>query len=84
MESRGSPEQRKVAVWEGITVKELSQNLQVKPGPVMKRLMDRGIFVASDQPLDLRLLRRIRIRAVRLRACFQRTCARIGRTRPPV
>jgi translation initiation factor IF-2 len=49
------PINREITISEGITVKELSEKLDVKAALVMKRLMDRGIFVAINQTLDGKL-----------------------------
>ena len=46
---------RAITISEGITVKELSEKLDVKANLVMKKLMDRGIFVAINQTLDAKL-----------------------------
>jgi translation initiation factor IF-2 len=49
------PISREIVISEGITVKELSEKLDVKAALVMKKLMDRGIFVAINQTLDSKL-----------------------------
>jgi translation initiation factor IF-2 len=49
------PISREITISEGITVKELSEKLDVKAALVMKKLMDRGIFVAINQTLDSKL-----------------------------
>jgi len=49
------PINREIVISEGITVKELSEKLDVKAALVMKKLMDRGIFVAINQTLDSKL-----------------------------
>jgi translation initiation factor IF-2 len=49
------PISREIIISEGITVKELSEKLDVKAALVMKKLMDRGIFVAINQTLDSKL-----------------------------
>jgi translation initiation factor IF-2 len=49
------PISREITISEGITVKELSEKLDVKAALVMKKLMDRGIFVAINQTLDGKL-----------------------------
>ena len=49
------PINREITISEGITVKELSEKLDVKATLVMKKLMDRGIFVAINQTLDAKL-----------------------------
>jgi len=49
------PINREITISEGITVKELSEKLDVKAALIMKKLMDRGIFVAINQTLDGKL-----------------------------
>jgi translation initiation factor IF-2 len=49
------PINREITISEGITVKELSEKLDVKAALVMKKLMDKGIFVAINQTLDGKL-----------------------------
>ncbi len=49
------PISRDITISEGITVKELSEKLDVKAAMIMKKLMDRGIFVAINQTLDSKL-----------------------------
>ena len=55
MEAGPPPISREIVISEGITVKELSEKLDVKAALVMKKLMDRGIFVAINQTLDSKL-----------------------------
>ena len=55
MEAGPPPINREITISEGITVKELSEKLDVKAALVMKKLMDRGIFVAINQTLDSKL-----------------------------
>jgi translation initiation factor IF-2 len=55
VESGPPPISREITISEGITVKELSEKLDVKAALVMKKLMDRGIFVAINQTLDGKL-----------------------------
>ncbi len=55
VESGPPPISREITISEGITVKELSEKLDVKANLVMKKLMDRGIFVAINQTLDAKL-----------------------------
>ncbi|HYW43552.1 MAG TPA: translation initiation factor IF-2 [Bryobacteraceae bacterium] len=55
VESGPPPINRAITISEGITVKELSEKLDVKAALVMKKLMDRGIFVAINQTLDATL-----------------------------
>jgi translation initiation factor IF-2 len=49
------PISREITISEGITVKELCEKLDVKAALVMKKLMDRGIFVAINQTLNAEL-----------------------------
>jgi translation initiation factor IF-2 len=55
VEAGPPPISREIIISEGITVKELSEKLDVKAALVMKKLMDRGIFVAINQTLDSKL-----------------------------
>jgi translation initiation factor IF-2 len=55
VETGPPPISREITISEGITVKELSEKLDVKANLVMKKLMDRGIFVAINQTLDGKL-----------------------------
>src|SRR5450432_4532583 len=55
VESGPPPISREITISDGITVKELSEKLDVKANLVMKKLMDRGIFVAINQTLDAKL-----------------------------
>jgi translation initiation factor IF-2 len=49
------PINREITISEGITVKELSEKLDVKAALVMKKLIEKGIFVAINQTLDAKL-----------------------------
>jgi len=55
VETGPPPINREITISEGITVKELCEKLDVKANLVMKKLMDRGIFVAINQTLDSKL-----------------------------
>jgi translation initiation factor IF-2 len=55
VESGPPPINREITISEGITVKELSEKLDVKAALLMKKLMDRGIYVAINQTLDSKL-----------------------------
>jgi translation initiation factor IF-2 len=55
VETGPPPINREITISEGITVKELSEKLDVKATLVMKKLVDRGIFVAINQTLDGKL-----------------------------
>jgi len=46
---------RSITISEGITVKELSEKLDVKANLVIKKLFDRGIFATINQTLDSKL-----------------------------
>jgi translation initiation factor IF-2 len=49
------PISRDITISEGITVKELSEKLDVKANFVIKKLVDRGIFATINQTLDAKL-----------------------------
>jgi len=49
------PINREITVTEGITVKELSERLDVKASLVIKKLVDRNIFATINQTLDSKL-----------------------------
>ncbi len=49
------PINRDITISEGITVKELSEKLDVKANFVIKKLVDRGIFATINQTLDGKL-----------------------------
>jgi len=55
VETGPPPINREITISEGITVKELSEKLDVKAALLMKKLMDRGIYVAINQTLDSKL-----------------------------
>ena len=55
VEAGPPPINREITISEGITVKELSEKLDVKAALLMKKLMDRGIYVAINQTLDAKL-----------------------------
>jgi len=55
VETGPPPINREITISEGITVKELSEKLDVKAALLMKKLMDRGIYVAINQTLDGKL-----------------------------
>jgi len=55
VETGPPPVNREITISEGITVKELSEKLDVKANLVMKKLMDRGIFATINQTLDSKL-----------------------------
>ncbi len=46
------PINRDITISEGVTVKELSEKLDVKANLVIKKLLDRGIFATINQTLD--------------------------------
>jgi len=49
------PVSREITISEGITVKELSEKLDVKASLVIKKLVDRNIFATINQTLDGKL-----------------------------
>jgi translation initiation factor IF-2 len=49
------PINRDITITEGITVKELSEKLDVKANLVIKKLVDRGIFATINQTLEAKL-----------------------------
>jgi translation initiation factor IF-2 len=55
VETGPPPISREITISEGITVKELSEKLDVKANLVIKRLLDRGIFATINQTLDSKL-----------------------------
>ena len=55
VETGPPPINREITISEGITLKELSEKLDVKAALVMKKLMDRGIFATINQTLDSKL-----------------------------
>ncbi len=55
VEAGPPPINREITISEGITVKELSEKLDIKAAVLMKKLMDRGIYVAINQTLDGKL-----------------------------
>jgi translation initiation factor IF-2 len=46
------PITRKITVTEGVSIKELSEKLNVRAKDVIKRLLDKGIFATINQTLD--------------------------------
>ena len=55
VEAGPPPINREITISEGITVKELSEKLDVKAALLIKKLMDRGIYPAINQTLDSKL-----------------------------
>ena len=49
------PVNREITISEGITVKELSEKLDVKASLVIKKLVDRNIFATINQTLESKL-----------------------------
>jgi translation initiation factor IF-2 len=49
------PITREITISEGITVKELSEKLDIKSSMVIKKLVDRNIFATINQTLDSKL-----------------------------
>jgi translation initiation factor IF-2 len=46
------PITRKITITEGVSIKELSEKLEVRARDVIKRLLDKGIFATINQTLD--------------------------------
>jgi translation initiation factor IF-2 len=46
------PITRKITITEGVSIKELSEKLEVRAKDVIKRLLDKGIFDTINQTLD--------------------------------
>jgi len=55
IETGPPPINREITISEGITVKELSEKLDVKANLVIKKLLDKGIFATINQTLDSQL-----------------------------
>jgi translation initiation factor IF-2 len=55
VEAGPPPINREITISEGITVKELSEKLDVKANLVIKKLFDRSIFATINQTLDSKL-----------------------------
>jgi len=55
VEAGPPPINREITISEGITVKELSEKLDVKANLVIKKLLDKGIFATINQTLDSKL-----------------------------
>src|SRR5450432_3984047 len=55
VEAGPPPINREITISEGITVKELSEKLDVRANLVIKKLLDRGIFATINQTLDAQL-----------------------------
>jgi translation initiation factor IF-2 len=55
IESGPPPINREITISEGITVKELSEKLDVKANLVIKKLLDKGVFATINQTLDSKL-----------------------------
>ena len=55
VEAGPPPINRAITISEGITVKELSEKLDVKANLVIKKLLDKGIFATINQTLDSKL-----------------------------
>src|SRR5262249_54615888 len=55
VEAGPPPVNREITISEGITVKELSEKLDVKASLVIKKLVDRNIFATINQTLDSKL-----------------------------
>ena len=55
VETGPPPINREITISEGITVKELSEKLDVKANLVIKKLLDKGVFATINQTLDSQL-----------------------------
>ena len=55
VEAGPPPINREITISEGITVKELSEKLDVKANLVIKKLLDKGVFATINQTLDSKL-----------------------------
>ncbi|MBV9742538.1 MAG: translation initiation factor IF-2, partial [Acidobacteriia bacterium] len=55
VESGPPPINREITISEGITVKELSEKLDVKASLLIKKLLDKNIFATINQTLDAKL-----------------------------
>jgi translation initiation factor IF-2 len=55
VDSGPPPVNREITISEGITVKELSEKLDVKANLVIKKLFDRNVFATINQTLDSKL-----------------------------
>jgi len=55
VEAGPPPINREITISEGITVKELSEKLDVKANLVIKKLLDKGVFATINQTLDSQL-----------------------------
>jgi translation initiation factor IF-2 len=55
VETGPPPINREITISEGITVKELSEKLDVKASLVIKKLLDKNIFATINQTLDSKL-----------------------------
>jgi len=49
------PISREITISEGITLKELSEKLDIKAASIIGKLVDRGIFATINQTLDMKL-----------------------------
>jgi translation initiation factor IF-2 len=49
------PISREITISEGITLKELSEKLDIKAATIIGKLVDRGIFATINQTLDMKL-----------------------------
>ena len=55
VEAGPPPINREITISEGITVKELSEKLDVRANLVIKKLLDKGVFATINQTLDSQL-----------------------------
>ncbi len=49
------PISREITISEGITLKELSEKLDIKAASIITKLVDRGVFATINQTLDMKL-----------------------------
>jgi translation initiation factor IF-2 len=49
------PISREITISEGITLKELSEKLDIKAATIIGKLFERGIYIAINQTLDMKL-----------------------------
>ena len=50
---------REITVTEGVTVRELSEKMEIKTNDVLKKLLMRGVVTTVNRPLDLEVARQI-------------------------
>ncbi len=50
------PEKKRIAVREGVTIKEISEKTEIKAKDIIQKLLMRGFMVTVNQPLDKNIL----------------------------